>query len=143
MFSQINFIVLKTVTGKYLQMQNMNMPSNSVFLKKNSERVISAMSSRRNPVITELSSGVHTTSTPTAFLASKRLRFYSSFFNSWMVIRTCDTLSIASNFWKSTRVRVISNITIFVFGSFSNSNWFFFTPGRSIVGSFYLNCFGW
>ncbi len=97
------------------------MNANSVFLKKNCDRVISAMSYRRNPVITELSSGAHTTSAPTESPASKQPRFASSFINSWMVMRTSETLCSAANAWKSARVHVISNITISVFGSLSNN----------------------
>ena len=53
-YFQINFMVLRIVTGDYLQMQNLNMNANSVFPNKNNDRVISAISSRRNPDITEL-----------------------------------------------------------------------------------------
>ena len=114
-------MVLRIVTGEYLRMQNMNMNANSVFSKKKSKRVISAMSSRRNPVITELSSGAHTTSAFTESPASRRPRFASSSINSWMVMRTSETLCFAANDWKSARVRVIFGITISVFGSLSTS----------------------
>ena len=64
-------MVLQIVTSEYLHMQNMNMNAIFVFPKNNSERVISSMSSRRSPVITELSNGAHTTLAPTASPACK------------------------------------------------------------------------
>ena len=121
LFSQINFMVLRIVTGEYLQMQYLKMNANSVFSTNNSKKVISAINYRQNPVITELSGGAHTTSAPTAPPASNRPRFSSSSINSFILIRTSETLCSASNVWKSAKDRVICGITIFVFGFLSSS----------------------
>ena len=121
LFSQIIPMILRSVIVEYLVMQNMKMHANSVFPNKNSERVISAMSSRRYPSITELPSRAYTSSAPVASPTSRRPRLPISSINSWMLMRTSETLCSLANVWKSARVHVISGITISVFGFLSNS----------------------
>ena len=58
----------------------------------------------------------------------------------WCEREKCCALQRASG---TQSERVISGITISVFGSLSNSSWSPFTPTRSIVGSFHWNCPGW
>ena len=111
-------MVLRIVTVEYLQMQNINITANTLFPEKNSNKVISAISSRRNPVTTEHSSRAYTSSAPTASTASKRPRFASLSIHSFIFNRTNKTLCAAAKVWNTERVRVFSAL---IFRSFALS----------------------